>query len=306
MLTWKDIPPLVQLRAFEAVARLGSFSAAARDLNVTHPAVAQHVRNLEAHLSRTLVVREGRGVALTAAGQDLALALSEGFETIAVALDRLRDDENTRPLSLSVTPAFAANWLMPRIGDFWTRHADIPLNILPNVEVIDLRAGDIDMAIRHGSGNWPGVDSELLTDGDFWVVVHPALLNGRRADCVGDVAGLPWLMEHYMLERRSMIEQAGIDLDAVKMQLMGTNWMVLSAAQAGQGVTVQPRTLIERQVAAGQLVKVCALGSGSLGYYMVTLPGRMTARVRLLRRWLIGQVAGDDDRPDEKGRPGAP
>lgn len=287
---WKNVPPLAALRAFEAVARHGSFSAAARDLNVTHPAVTQHVRNLEAHLSQSLAVRDGRGVALTPVGQELAVALTDGFGTISAALHRIRADAEGRALSLAVTPAFAASWLMPRIGDFWTRHPDIQLNILPSIEVMDLRTDGIDMAIRHGDGNWPGLEVELLTDGDFWVVLHPDLLGDRSANCLTDVADLPWLMESYMMEQRSMIEREGIDFDTTRIQSMATNWMVLSAAQAGHGVTVQPRSLVERQVAAGDLVRICTLESTARGYYMVTLPGRMPPRLRTLRRWLRDQV----------------
>ncbi|MGB3690535.1 MAG: LysR family transcriptional regulator [Jannaschia helgolandensis] len=287
---WSRLPPLAALRAFEAAARCRSFTRAAQELNVTHAAIAQHVRKLETALAHSLVVRDGRGIAVTPAGVHLAEALTLGFGTIGAAVDRLQADAETRPLSLSVTPAFAAGWLMPRIGDFWTRHPDIPLNIQPNVEVSDLRRDGVDMAIRHGDGIWPGLDAELLTDGDHWVVVHPDLLGECQPSCLGDLLHLPWLLEHYMLERRAMIEREGIDLDDVRMQLMETNWMVLAAAQAGHGVTVQPKSLVDRDVAAGTLVKVCELNGGSLGYYLVTLPGRVSPRLRTLRRWLHGQV----------------
>ena len=293
MVDWRHAPPLASLRAFEAAARHRSFSLAARDLNVTHAAIAQHVRKLEAHLGQSLVTREGRGIAVTPGGLALAQALTEGFGTITGALDRMRTEQAARPLAVSVTPAFATNWLMPRIGDFWTRHPEIALNIQPVIEVVDLRHGDVDLAIRHGDGNWPGLEVELLTDGDFWVVVHPRLLAGRKADCLSDVADLPWLMESYMLERRAMVEREGIDLNAVRMQLMSTNWMVLSAAQAGHGVTVQPRTLVERQVAAGEFVRICALESSALGYYLVSLPGPTTGRMKAFRRWLKAQVAAN-------------
>ncbi|MCK0167922.1 LysR family transcriptional regulator [Jannaschia sp. S6380] len=301
---WSRLPPLAALRAFEAAARHRGFSAAARELNVTPAAVAQHVRKLETALGTGLAFREGRGIALTAAGQELAQALTDGFGGIADAVARLNLDTGARPLTLSVTPAFAAHWLMPRIGDFWARHPDLPLNIQPSVDLADLRRDGVDMAIRYGGGTWPGLQSELLTDGDFWAVVHPDLVEGRKVDCLADVADLPWLLEHYTMERRAMIEREGIDLNAVRMQLMQTNWMVLTAAQAGHGVTVQPRTLVEGEVAAGTLVKICELRDGALGYYLVTVPGAASSRLRTLRRWLFAQVKTSDD---AKGAPeGAP
>ena len=287
---WSRVPPLAQLRAFEAAARHRGFSRAAAELNVTHAAIAQHVRKLETALSRSLVVREGRGIAVTPEGQELAEALSSGFGTIGAAVERMREDAETRPLALSVTPGFATHWLMPRIGDFWARHPEIAVTIHPTNEVSDLRRDGIDMAIRHGEGNWPGLDVELLTDGDQWVVVHPDLLAGRTPTCLADLTDLPWLLEHYVMERRAMIEREGISLDDVHLRLMETNWMVLTAAQAGNGVTVQHKSLVDRAVAAGTLVKVCELSGGTLGYHLVTLPGQTSPRLRVLRRWLHAQV----------------
>ncbi|WP_308915975.1 LysR family transcriptional regulator [Jannaschia sp. LMIT008] len=287
---WKGLPPLAALRAFEAAARHGSFTLAARDLNVTHAAVAQHVRRLEDALSERLVTRQGRGIAVTQAGRALSDGLTEGFGIVARAVGDLRDATESRPLTLSLTPAFAANWLMPRIGDFWTRHPDIPLNVAPSTDVVDIRLGDVDLAIRYGDGTWPGVEAELLTDGDFWAVVHPDLPRARDATCLRDVAHLPWLLEHYLLERRAMIEAEGIDLSRITVKLMATNALTLSAAQAGNGVTVQPKSLVERQVRDGRLTKVCALNGGGLGYHLVSLPGRTSPRVRTLRRWLHSQV----------------
>lgn len=284
------IPSLAALRAFEAAARHRGFTPAAGELNVTPAAIAHHVRALEADLDVALVVRSGRGLAVTPAGRDLADGLSEGFATIARSIEALRDAEADRPLALAVTPAFASNWLMPRIGDFWQRHAEIPLSIQPGIELVDLKRDGVDLAIRYGDGDWPGLEAELLTDGQFWVVAHPDLLAGRAAACVADLADLPWLLEHYVIGRRDMIEGAGLSLDGVAIRPVGSNTLALSGAEAGLGVTVQPRSIVERSVRAGNLIKVCELRQDPLGYYLVTLPGARSGRVRTLIRWLRAQV----------------
>ncbi|WP_179378886.1 LysR family transcriptional regulator [Jannaschia marina] len=288
---WSRLPSLAALRAFEAAARLGGFSLAARELNVTPAAIAHHVRGLERELATPLVRKDGRGVAVTEAGRRLADGLGAGFGTLAEAVEELRADAEGRPLSLAVTPSFAAEWLMPRMGDFWVNHPDIQVNIEPNIEVADLRGDGIDMAIRWGEGDWPGVEAELLTDGDFWVVAHPKLLGGKTEAGLDDVRDLPWLLEDYVIERKDLIARTGLDPEALRVRQMKTNALSRAGAMAGLGVVVMPSAVVQREVAAGNLVRICALGVEPLGYYMVTLPGRVSDRLRVLRKWLRAQVA---------------
>ena len=103
-----QLPSLTSLRAFEAAARLGGFSAAGRELNVTHAAVAQQVRGLEATLGVTLLARAGRGLSLTSEGERLAAALTSSFGAIAAAVEEVRSGENGRPLHVTLTPGFAS------------------------------------------------------------------------------------------------------------------------------------------------------------------------------------------------------
>jgi len=283
---WKRIPSLAALRAFEAAARHQSFSKAARELNVTHAAIAHHVRNLEADFSESLITRQGRGVAPTAIGLQLAGDLQNGFSLIEDGVEKLRSRGEKRPLNIAVTPAFAANWLMPRIGEFWAKHPEIPLNINPNLELVDLRKSGTDLAIRYGEGNWPKVKSEILTDGDFWVVAHRDLVKGKRVSCLHDVIDLPWVMENHMMERKAIVEREGIDFDHIDLTLLNTNGLVLSAVAAGLGVTVQPKSLVEREINSGALAKICELNQENLGYYMVVLPDRHPVGLREFMKWL--------------------
>ena len=117
-MNWRDLPSLAALRAFEVAARTGSYSAAAQELNVTHAAIAQHVRAVEAHLDTVLMVRDGRAMAPTEVGATLAAELSAGFRQIVEAVEAINADIEARPISVSVTPSFADNWLMPRLTRF--------------------------------------------------------------------------------------------------------------------------------------------------------------------------------------------
>lgn len=288
---WTRIPSLAALRAFEAAARCQSFSKAARELNVTHAAIAHHVRSLEAEFSENLIVRQGRGVAVTPTGLQLAESLQSGFSIIANGVEKLRSQSEDRPLNISVTPAFATNWLMPRIGEFWAKHPEVSLNINPSISLVDIRKDGFDLAIRYGDGGWPNVKSELLTDGDFWVVSHPDLVKGRTVNCLPDVVGLPWLMESHMVERKAIVEREGIDFQQIKLTLLNTNGLVLSAVTAGLGISVQPKSLVEREVEAGALIKICELNQENLGYYMVALPDRQPKGLRAFQSWLRAKAS---------------
>ncbi len=287
---WSSLPSLAALRAFEAAARHQNLSAAARELNVTHAAIAQHVRSLEADLSTPLLFRSGRGVALTEEGRHLAQHLSDGFEVIAEGVSALQRSKEDRPLSVSVTPSFAANWLMPRIGGFWQAHPEISLNINPSVHLIDLRRDGFDMAIRFGNGQWPGVCCELLTSGEFWVVASPKLLATSKTLTLEEAGNYPWLMDLHMLEWRQVVEDAGLDLNSVDMTSLETNELVLSATVAGLGVSVHPKSLVEREVAFGTLKQICSLPRTDLGYHLVTLPRPLSAKERAFRKWLMAEA----------------
>lgn len=289
-MNWTRIPSLAALRAFEAAARCQSFTKAASELNVTHAAIAHHVRSLEADFSENLIVRQGRGVAPTASGQRLAERLSTGFLIISEAVEELRSQSEDRPLNIAVTPAFAANWLMPRIGEFWAKYPGISLNINPSVRLTDLQKDGFDMAIRYGDGHWPNVESELLTGGDFWVVCHPDLVKNRTVTCLPDVLDLPWVMESHMMERKSIIENEGINFQDVKLTLLNTNGLVLSAVAAGLGVSLQPKSLVERQTQVGDLTKICEVNQPEVGYYIVVPPDRRPNGLREFRKWLRSNV----------------
>lgn len=287
---WKKIPSLLALRAFEAAARRGSFTQAATDLNVTQAAIAQHVRALERELGETLVVKEGRGIAITPNGRTLADGLFEGFQKIEDSVDTLLSHTEARPLSITTTPGFAAHWLMPRIGSFWAQYPEINVSITPSLGNSDLRKDGFDLGIRYGTGTWPGLHSELLTDGQFWVVGAPELLAGRQDACLADTVGLTWFFEEFMLERRGLVEAEGVNLEEATVKLLSTNAMVISAIRAGMGIGIQAKSLVEDDVAKGDLVKICQIHHPKFGYYVVSIPESSKTATRKFTAWLKEQA----------------
>ena len=286
---WHDLPPLAALRAFEALGRNGSFSAAARDLNVTHAAVAQQVRNLEAHLGLALALREGRGITLTDDGQRLADGLSEGFATIANRIADLRSDKEGRPLHVSLTPSFASKWLMPRLGSFWAAHPGVPISLHPDRKLVDLRRDGMDLAIRFGTGDWPGLDATVLMPATFVVVGAPVLLDGPDLLDISQMQALPWVLEADWAEQFVWLKRIGLDVNALEQRVFDTEELAREAARLGYGLYLALETTVARDVEAGQLLPVHRHVLTDTGYYIVTLEGDRNPRLRQFVRWLKSQ-----------------
>ena len=289
-MNWREMPSLAALRAFEAAARHGSLSKAAAELNVTHAAVAQHLRTLDAHLGGPLMIRSGRGMVLTELGSQLAGPLSDGFARILRAVGEVSQSAADAPLTISVTPAFADNWLMPRLADFWTAHPDIALSITPSTDLVDLRRDGVDLAIRFGRGGWPGLESSFLVSGDYAVVGAPRLLAGRTVNGLADLSDLPWLFEAQHRESRRWAESNGLQLSGRQGQELATMTMVLAATRAGAGLSIQARALIAADLESGTLQVALTAPQQGLGYYSVTRPGVQKPSLRTFLKWLRAQT----------------
>ena len=286
------LPSLTSLRAFEATARLGGFSAAARELNVTHAAVAQQVRGLEAALGTALLERAGRGLILTPEGDRLAVALRDGFEAIAAAVEEARAGQDARPLRVTLTPAFASQWLMPRLGRFWARHPDIPLTLHPDRQVVDLARSRMDLAIRFGDGHWPGLEVEMLVPASYTIVAAPALLGDRTALSPEEMAGMPWIFEQGSDEERAWLRRIGVDPDGLRSTPMPTEDLALSAARAGYGLYVELSVLLKDDLASGRLRAVHESADSRFGYWMTRRPTDARPALRQFMRWLRAEAKG--------------
>lgn len=290
-LDWLHFPPLPALRAFEATARLGGFSAAARALNVTHAAVAQQVRALEAHLDLALVRRDGRAIALTEDGARLAASLSEGFGAIQAVLDELREGGADRPVTVTLTPTFASNWLMPRLGRFWSEHPEVAVSLRPDPRVLDLRRERLDFGIRFGEGNWPGVEATYLTSARYIVVGASKLFRGPDPLTREEMERLPWILEPDWPEQRQWIACCtGLDPDRLHITEFATEELALSAARQGYGLHITSAALVEADLRAGEMRIAVETEDDNPGYYVVTPPGPLRRPARIFMRWLLATV----------------
>ena len=165
----RRLPSLNALRAFEAAARHESFTDAAGELFVTHAAVSRHIRELEEWLGTELFTRTGRGVDLTDAGRRFGNRLTPLFDNMAEATLEAAAQGTVRALNVSVEPAIASRWLVPRLGRFNELHPDIELNIDPDNRLVDFRSDKADLGIRYGLGRWGDVEiQKLISDVDIF------------------------------------------------------------------------------------------------------------------------------------------
>ena len=286
---WQALPPLTALRAFAALAETGSTTAAGALLNVSHAAVSQQVRHLETHLGVALVDRSGRHSRLTAEGRELADALTLGFGAIARAVEALTGADAARPLQISTTPSFAAHWLMPCLSDFRQRHPRIDLMIDPTPRLVAMEPGGIDIAIRYGTGDWPGLEAELLFRSPIVAVAAPHLVAGKRIACPDDLADLPWLQEFGTNEASDWLRRRGVVKERAAGLVQVPGNLLLDGLLGGQGVAVTVREWVRQDITAGRL-RLLFEDDGEAGYHIVTRPGVLRAPAKAFVTWLRRQA----------------
>lgn len=286
---WRALPSLTALRAFAATAEFRSFSQAARVLNVTHAAVAQQVRALEDHLGRSLVQREGRGVSLTADGEQLAEAMGEGFAALQRGVEALKAGEADRPVRVTLTASFAVQWLMPRLKDFWQRFPDIGLSLHPDSRVVDLHREAMDVAIRYGNGDWPGVETGYLASARLVVAGAPSILGDRETLSPDEMREMDWILSRTWPEQDAFLQRLGLEPDSLSRTDISSEELALAAARQGLGLVVESAALVEADEAEGRLRIVHESPEKLPAYFVVTLPGPKRASARAFLKWLRSQ-----------------
>lgn len=277
----RRLPPLGALRAFEAAARLGSFSAAARVLNVTHPAVAQQVRALERHLGVRLVAEAARRLRLTDAGERLAAALNAGFAGMAEALERARRADRNRGLRITTTPGFAQSVLLPILSGFWADHPDIPVSLVPDSRPADLAREGFDLAIRAGTPPWPGTEAELLFRCGMVLVGTPELI--ARSP---DPARLPWILSKDDPLEAAWLAGRGLDPARLNAVHLENAMLAMSACLRGMGVLFATEVIMRESIASGALQVLPGWDLPEVTYWTVTPEGERRAPVAEFVAWL--------------------
>lgn len=287
---WMNLPPLASLRAFSAFAERRNVTQAGQALNVSHAAISQQLRALEGHLGVSLLDRSGKSLTLTADGEHLARALQLGFGAIGAAIDDLTRSGADRPVHVSLTSTFAASWLMPRLPAFRCDHPEVSLILEPSPDVVELRPGGVDLAIRYGAGGWAGVQSQMLLQTPMVIVAAPELLGGKTDWSPADLAHLPWLEEIGTTEGSTWLAGRGAAMDPAAGRISLPGNLVLDGLRAGQGVTITVRHFVQQDIASGRLVELYA-EPDTRGYHIVTGQGALRPTVKTFVGWLKRQAS---------------
>ncbi|MCT2385992.1 LysR family transcriptional regulator AmpR [Erwinia pyrifoliae] len=284
--------PLNSLRAFEAAARLLSFTKASRELNVTHAAISQQVKALEQHLKCQLFIRISRGLMLTAEGESLLPILNESFDRIASTLDRFSDGQMREKMKIGVVGTFAVGWLLARLADFRRLHPHIDLLLSTHNNHVDSLAEGLDYAIRYGNGAWHGTASHFLCDAPLSPLCCPAL--GAQLRAPGDLHSFTLLRSYRRDEWSTWFSAAGERIPSPSQHIMmfDSSLTMLEAAQAGAGIALAPPTMFSHLLNSGRIVQPFSQSVSLGGYWLTRLQSRTeTAAMRDFRAWLLATIA---------------
>ncbi|GAA0714677.1 transcriptional regulator GcvA [Dokdonella soli] len=291
------LPPLTTLRAFEAAARLNSFSRAAEDIHLTPSAISHQIKALEEYLGVRLFVRNGkRQVTLTREGAFLSQHVSAALTSMGEAADALRRGQRNR-LTVSVLPSFAARWLMPRIGLFVDRHPGLDLTIRSTTAHADFLRDEVDLAIRFGTGQWPNLQAELFMHDALFPVCSPRLLRGKKARQISDLKDWAWLeSDPEGWERWFAAADAALPRGKRRLDF-GDASLALQAAIDGSGIALTRQSIAERELASGAVVRLFpAIAAASQYSYYFVWPAKATLTQNgvAFRDWLLAQIGPTD------------
>jgi LysR family glycine cleavage system transcriptional activator len=280
------LPPLIELRAFEAAARHLSFKAAAAELGVTPTAISHQIRLFERYCGRALFRRRPRPLALTDAGMRLFPVIRDGLEAFATAIAAVRREGDKEPIRVTTTNAFASRWLLPRLEQWRAIHPAVPIEVNGTDAIVDLRAGEAQLAIRYAPVlPARAVAVELFKD-SYWAICSPRLLAGRkRGRRLVDLHGLtlihvywppsfrnPPTWRRWLAAARSRLGEA-LPLEGVREVRFSEELPAYEAVVAGQGIGICSDLLLAPELAAGTLVKAADLKLPGYGFYIVHMPG---------------------------------
>jgi LysR family glycine cleavage system transcriptional activator len=301
----RRLPPLNALRAFEAAARHMNFSRAADELSVTPGAVSQQIQNLEDFIGSSLFRRTPKGLLLTDAAQTALPALRDAFDKLGEAANQLTAAVDGRRVTVTAAPSFAAKWLVPRLGRFETAHPEVDVWLTAGMELVDFASGEVDVAIRYGSGRYPGLEVTRLMSETVIPVASPALLAERP------IAVLEDLTHHTLLHDGSpdadescpdwpmWLAARGIKgVDGARGARFNQSSLVIEAAANGRGIALAKGTLAQADLDAGRLIAPFEASSTPLdfAYYLVhpKAKGRLK-QVRAFSAWLAAEAAAHEE-----------
>jgi len=296
----RQLPPLNSLKAFEAAARSESFTRAADELCVTQGAVSHQVKLLEATLGIKLFNRERQRLVITDAGREYLNVVRDAFDRIADGTERILRHQNAGVLTVSTSPDFAAKWLVNRLGRFAEAYPGIDLRVSATMHHIYFVREEDDVAIRHGDGNWSGLDAVRLCTEQLFPVCSPKLMGGRnRLAKPSDLLKTRLLHLDDSKAWSQWFDAAGvIDAETSHGLTLNRASMLIDAAVDGQGVALARTTLAAWDLISGRLIRPFDVGLKLTRTYWIVCPKATSTKpkVATFRDWLLAEAADDTRR----------
>jgi LysR family transcriptional regulator, glycine cleavage system transcriptional activator len=295
----RRLPPLNALKAFEAAARSESFTRAAEELNVTQGAVSHQVKALEETLGLKLFNRERQRLIITEAGREYLAVVRDALDRIALGTERLLQRQTSGVLTVSTSPDFAAKWLVIRLGRFVESHPDIDLRISATTQYVDFAREDVDVAIRHGDGHWPGLDVAKLYSERLFPVCSPKLISGRnRITKASDLLKFPLLRLEDTKNWTRLFEAADVTDAVGPGPILNRASMLIDAAIDGQGIALARTALAAWDLIQGRLVRPIDTSLRMANTYWIVCPKAASSvpKIATFRNWVLAEAIEDTRR----------
>jgi LysR family glycine cleavage system transcriptional activator len=288
------IPDLDSFRFFEASARLGSYTLAAKELCVTQAAVSQQIRNLESRLGVKLFVRQGRNMVLSDQGKLILPEIQDGMNLMQLAVRKLAHYKQPNVLSVTMLPSFASRWLVPRLWRFNHRHPEIELRLNPNHNQVDMATSDMDLAIRLGNDNYPNLHCEPLMEEYAYAAACPEV--AAKINKPEDV--LNFMLIHGWVDSgmnwESWFQKTGVNQRGRKItkSVINEGSITIEMLLSGHGIAVVRNTLARGLVESGQLVPLLGVTiSSQFKYVLIHRKDQASnPNLALFKKWLVEEV----------------
>jgi LysR family glycine cleavage system transcriptional activator len=296
----RRLPSLNALKAFEATARQESFTKAAHELCVTQGAVSQQVKGLEAELGLRLFRRERQRLVITDAGRSYLEVVRDAFDRIGMGTERLLQQQESGTLTITTSPNFAAKWLVHRLRRFSETHPGIDLRLSASMQHIDFAREDIDLALRHGDGQWPGLHVTRLCTEQLFPVCSPQLLSGRGAlREPRDIRQHTLLHTNNTNDWASWLAETGVDgVDFKHGTIFNQASMAIDAAVDGQGIALARTALASWDLLSGRLVRPFAQALDVPYAFWIVCPKSAAdlPKISTFRKWALKEAEDDAGR----------
>lgn len=290
--TYRNLPPITVLRTFEAAYRWQGFSAAAKELCITHSAVSQQIRILEERVGEPLFYRSGNAMLPTERGKLLVLEVRRNLDGLASMFDPAPQGQAAeRPvLEFEVMAPIAQHWLLPRLGKFRQLHPEIVLDVRTTPDLVATDgSGTADISLRYGDGQWRGLEKLKVADETVFPVCSPEFVQRHPDISLENFKSLPLLL-HSLISWRHWFEEANIPADHPTHSLVFNDVsQVIGAALLGEGIAMGRALLVQDYLRNGRLVQLFDIpAKGTYSYYLTWRAGsNREPLTEKLRHWVI-------------------